>query len=396
MDHPHLNPGRAHREPIWKIARATSAAPTYFRPISFCSQAFSDGAIGANNPAERVLWEVLQMHKHEPSLLLSVGTGKHDSRVPDRKALDRLERLPPSQRHEQQRAPPQDKNLIKFWKKKNKLMIHLATESEQTQIRVKTETRSRDIDYYRLNVDKGIGCMQLDEWEPSSNGSKTKERIIKYTRQYMDNEHVQESLLRCARALVKIRRARARTERWERFATDVIYFCPEPSCNTKKTWFSKTYADRSELREHGINEHFFVLPVSIGNSESFHIACTREDCMYRVYLFREEDREELHNHFRECHGMDEPRFKTPSEIELWLDSGRRSQKEAPSRPAYERVENVGTYVGTKQEQVVHQEQPTVNGANGVNVRLRLPNGQTQGSMIRKLEDIELPQTRRTL
>lgn len=374
MDHPHLNPGRAHREPIWQIARATSAAPTYFRPMSFCSQAFSDGAIGANNPAERVLWEVLQMHKHEPSLLLSIGTGKHHKPLPNRKALDKIEKLPPSQRHEKHRAPPQDKNLIKFWKKKNKLLIHLATESEQTQIRVKTEAHSRDIDYCRLNVDKGIGDMQLDEWEPSSNGMTTKARIIKYTNKYLDQEEVKDDLLRCARFLVKIRRARARTERWEKFATDFVYFCPEPSCNTTKTWFSKTYADRSELRQHGISEHFFMLPVSTGHSESFHLACTWESCMYRVFLFREQDKLDLCQHFRKCHGIDEPHFKTPSEIELWLDSGRRFQPDAPSRLDYERVESLGTDAGREQASPsVYQAQPAVNGPNrACHIRVQLP------------------------
>ncbi|TKA61151.1 hypothetical protein B0A49_12457 [Cryomyces minteri] len=47
----HLNPGRAHRDPIWKIARATSAAPGYFSPIDFGGRTFRDGGMVANNPS---------------------------------------------------------------------------------------------------------------------------------------------------------------------------------------------------------------------------------------------------------------------------------------------------------------------------------------------------------
>jgi hypothetical protein len=46
----HLNPGNATADEIWKVARATSAAPKYFDPITIGERMFRDGAIGANNP----------------------------------------------------------------------------------------------------------------------------------------------------------------------------------------------------------------------------------------------------------------------------------------------------------------------------------------------------------
>ena len=55
------NPGVAHSIPIWEVARATTAAPTYFEPIKISNRKFGDGGFGTNNPAEEMFWEVVHM-----------------------------------------------------------------------------------------------------------------------------------------------------------------------------------------------------------------------------------------------------------------------------------------------------------------------------------------------
>ncbi|RPA74249.1 hypothetical protein BJ508DRAFT_418731 [Ascobolus immersus RN42] len=70
-----------HEILTWEAARATSAAPTYFRPYQHAptNQVFQDGALHYNNPiavahAERLnLWPSLSAR--EPDILLSIGTG---------------------------------------------------------------------------------------------------------------------------------------------------------------------------------------------------------------------------------------------------------------------------------------------------------------------------------
>ena len=68
---------------MWEVARATSAAPTYFKPFvnSRTHQGYLDGAIFHNNPVEvaneerKLLWpEDAGMH---PDVLFSIGTGHH-------------------------------------------------------------------------------------------------------------------------------------------------------------------------------------------------------------------------------------------------------------------------------------------------------------------------------
>jgi predicted acylesterase/phospholipase RssA len=42
---------------IWEAARATSAATTFFKPITIGDETFIDGATGANNPVRYMLAE---------------------------------------------------------------------------------------------------------------------------------------------------------------------------------------------------------------------------------------------------------------------------------------------------------------------------------------------------
>lgn len=68
-----------------KRLRATSAAPTYFKSFFHgpTKLTFNDGGIKFNNPVfiadqeRKILWPTLA--KHDPDLLLSIGTGFHAS-----------------------------------------------------------------------------------------------------------------------------------------------------------------------------------------------------------------------------------------------------------------------------------------------------------------------------
>ena len=62
---------------IWEAARATSAAPTFFKRIDLGGkQPFIDGGLGRNNPSRLVLDEAKHLFgSRQLGLLLSVGTG---------------------------------------------------------------------------------------------------------------------------------------------------------------------------------------------------------------------------------------------------------------------------------------------------------------------------------
>jgi predicted acylesterase/phospholipase RssA len=75
---------------IWEAARATSAATTFFEPITIDGQAFSDGATGANNPVDELWVEASAIFSTGPgwnledhlNCFVSIGTG-----VPSLKAF---------------------------------------------------------------------------------------------------------------------------------------------------------------------------------------------------------------------------------------------------------------------------------------------------------------------
>jgi len=71
---------------IWEAARATSAASSFFEPITIAGETFIDGATGANNPIQQLWTEAIRTWRDEGqqgkwhledniSCLISIGTG---------------------------------------------------------------------------------------------------------------------------------------------------------------------------------------------------------------------------------------------------------------------------------------------------------------------------------
>lgn len=82
---------RASREEdplLAQVARATSAAPTYFRPMRMAPRhCFIDGGVFANNPAVCAYAEARKNHPFERDfLIVSLGTGQHQKRHSYRQA----------------------------------------------------------------------------------------------------------------------------------------------------------------------------------------------------------------------------------------------------------------------------------------------------------------------
>lgn len=68
-----------HKTPMWKVARATSAAPTYLKGLEHeeSGRIFIDGGVWANNPAMVALVDALTAYDLTPDQvqMLTVGTG---------------------------------------------------------------------------------------------------------------------------------------------------------------------------------------------------------------------------------------------------------------------------------------------------------------------------------
>jgi uncharacterized protein len=80
--------------PMWKVARATAAAPTYFEPFRLETMrvpeyyALVDGGVFANNPAMCAYAEACRFHRDAELVLVSVGTGQLERPIRYEEAKD--------------------------------------------------------------------------------------------------------------------------------------------------------------------------------------------------------------------------------------------------------------------------------------------------------------------
>lgn len=236
------NPGPADNIPIWQVARATTAAPTYFDPIPIQNNTFGDGGLGSNNPVQEIFWEVATMHGNDGSvinLIVSIGTGQAD----------------PVKLHSSgAKKPLSYLNATKA----------LATESEQKHAGMEALIANIEsleaVHYQRFNLprEKGLKNMKLDEWKekdkrrPTKNGFKrrpqsTLEKIARLTKEYCEDEDVKQEIQEVARRLVAHRRDRCRDQKkWELWATGIRYRCTVKRCDKSQ----KLRPSKDDLRRH--------------------------------------------------------------------------------------------------------------------------------------------------
>jgi predicted acylesterase/phospholipase RssA len=156
---------------IWEAGRATSAASSFFDPITIGSfgESFVDGATGANNPVYEVWNEAQDMWpsgslEDKVKCLVSIGTG-----VPS--------------------LTPFKGDLIGI----GKSLLAIATETEKTAERFsRDKSRLEDAGrYYRFNVLRGLEDIGLED-------SKRKNAIVAATDRYIESQVVFKQMKACA------------------------------------------------------------------------------------------------------------------------------------------------------------------------------------------------------
>ncbi|KAF8961379.1 hypothetical protein BDZ97DRAFT_1208591 [Flammula alnicola] len=152
---------------IWEAARATSAAPTFFKRIEIGrEQPFIDGGLGHNNPSRVVLEEANALFgTRQIGCLVSIGTGQADIISIKKPGLF------------QQIIPTDVIDALKA----------IALDCEATHEEMLGRFTNSPNTYFRLNVEKGMQGIQLSEWEKLSN-------VEAHTTQYMKKKEVIEKL----------------------------------------------------------------------------------------------------------------------------------------------------------------------------------------------------------
>jgi patatin-like phospholipase/acyl hydrolase len=234
------NAGTADNVLIVDVARATTAAPTYFKEKVINGQKFLDGGFGtnANNPSQIAYHEVLLMHGNNPQavgLLVSIGTGK-------------LRNLTPF---------PRINSIYGKYKAAISYAVHAASDAEDTHQKMMLNMAAIDRPYERFNVDGGLDHIKLDDWKTISQRSSstpvnvTLKTIEDGTKAYLRQKDVQVRLEETALMLVKNRQERSKTTLWDFAATGSRYYCSVKFCHESST----PYNSEELLRQHLITAH---------------------------------------------------------------------------------------------------------------------------------------------
>lgn len=161
---------------IWEAGRATSAASSFFDPITIgeFQEGFVDGATGANNPVYEVWNEAQDMWpsgslEDNVKCLVSIGTG-----VPSLK--------------------PFSDDLVGI----GKSLLAIATETEKTAERFCRDKSGLDDKgcYYRFNVLRGLEDIGLED-------AKRKNAIVAATDRYIESQAVYKRMRACANNLAE-------------------------------------------------------------------------------------------------------------------------------------------------------------------------------------------------
>jgi hypothetical protein len=153
---------------IWEVARATSAATTFFPSICCGSQdiEFIDAGFGHNNPTEVLLSEARKLfHPDEVDCVLSIGTG-----------LDGIIPVGNNRR-----------SIIEALSK-------MASNSQAVHRRL-ADLLPEEL-YFRFNVTRGLDDVILSDWEKSS-------KISAHTGNYLRDPHVERTIRKCAGILIQ-------------------------------------------------------------------------------------------------------------------------------------------------------------------------------------------------
>lgn len=153
---------------VWEVARATTAAPTFFRQMTIGNDPYMDGGVGDNNPTA-LAWDnarqISRTRDHKLAVLISVGTGKF--KEPTRFRHVRVLGYLPA--------------MIKFGTKK----ISATEPVHQEMERVIASQGEKRTPYWRFNVDRKLGNIALDEFKVKGDGGfvkKLRRRLQRYFR----------------------------------------------------------------------------------------------------------------------------------------------------------------------------------------------------------------------
>ena len=165
--------GVAFRARIWEVARATTAAPTFFLPIEIGDVTYGDGGTGYNNPTMEAMKEAHHIWPDSPiGCLVSIGTGLENAL----QLSESSQKISALARLVLEKTDPRSGFRLAV----AEYCINCLTSCENVHRAVAEhpEGSIADGNYFRLNVPQGLSKIGLDEWHKFGD-------IIALTNSYM-------------------------------------------------------------------------------------------------------------------------------------------------------------------------------------------------------------------
>ncbi len=225
--------------PLHKVARATAAAPAYFRPIRILpAMRFKDGGFGCNNPSEEAYRDIVEAHgglSRNVGPFVSIGTGVGKFRL-----------FSDKQGHLRDACA----NALAAMKRPA-----LTTLVDKFMAYNANYDREKRFPYYRFDGGEVLGEVAMDEWKSHDRsqrrgrgkqhrGAGTLERIQRAVAAYLALKSVRRDLEDCAKLLVQRRQRRTGDPaRWERYATGSYYECGDRECGKARFETSREFGE---------------------------------------------------------------------------------------------------------------------------------------------------------
>ncbi|KAK6843010.1 FabD/lysophospholipase-like protein [Apiospora arundinis] len=180
-----------------------------------------------NNPCNSILQEMKKINPASRPILVSIGTAR------------------PSH-------PEQEGRHRTLFKTVRRAFRTLGN-PEKWHDHLEARAVEDDFSYYRFNSAGGLD-IEMNEWKPKGGGQKTLKRMDAHFNAWVNEPGIEDQLRSCAEQLVKVRRARVKTDRarWERYALGRYFVCDHNGCDMQEQ--NHRYTDRSRFEKH-LREH---------------------------------------------------------------------------------------------------------------------------------------------
>ncbi|KAM3446835.1 hypothetical protein MY3296_009289 [Beauveria thailandica] len=194
---------------IWQAGRATCAIGLAFKPITIGQASFHDDGVGTFNPAPEALDEAVvnEWPGREVGVFVSVGTGKRPRGSDGNQAVW------------------YEGFLGEFAEARRRLISKIEGCEKIHEFMLREHLSRRNVNpenYFRMNVEIGVGEFGMNEWHRLGD-------ISTGTRRYMARDEEQRMILGISSRLAKVHRARQRLERQANTIPEVVK--QQPSAN---------------------------------------------------------------------------------------------------------------------------------------------------------------------